>query len=370
MSDNGALLLRALDHPERLKSLDADGWNCVMRQARAGNLVARLGHLALERGVLADLPEKAADHFAAARAEAAQHERVVRWEANRVLRALVDVDTDVVLLKGGAYVMAGLPPARGRRVSDLDILVPFDKLEIVERALLDHGWEHLKVDKYDQRYYRAWMHELPPLRHHHRRSVLDVHHTILPPTGRLRPDPDLLLASAIPVGGGLPDKLKVLCPHDMVLHSAAHMFQDGELAGSLRDLTDLDDLLRHFGEHEDGFWDGLVDRAVRLQLQRPLYYALRYTRRMLGTPVPGRVVAAAEIGRPITPIPRVMDALVGRALVADASQEIPWTSEAARLLLYIRAHWLRMPAGLLIRHLWRKTLKSWALTKDDDETKL
>jgi hypothetical protein len=32
----------------------------------------------------------------------------------------------------------------------------------------------------------------------------------------------------------------------MVLHSATHLFYDGELNHGLRDLVDLDDLLRHF----------------------------------------------------------------------------------------------------------------------------
>ena len=127
--------------------------------------------------------------------------------------------------------------------------------------LLRAGWEPVKLDPYDQRYYRTWMHELPPLRHHRRRTVIDVHHTILPESGRLRPDPADLLQAARPTGDG---PFRVLAPTDMVLHSAAHLFQDGTLGMGLRDLTDLDALLRHFGE-TPGFWSALVRRAERLR---------------------------------------------------------------------------------------------------------
>ena len=37
---------------------------------------------------------------------------------------------------------------------------------------------------YDQRYYREWMHELPPLLHVRRQTALDVHHAIAPETAR------------------------------------------------------------------------------------------------------------------------------------------------------------------------------------------
>jgi hypothetical protein len=105
-----------------------------------------------------------------------------------------------------------------------------------------HGWSSAKTSAYDQRYYRRWMHELPPLKHNSRQTVLDVHHAILPTTARLKPDSRKLLAAATPIAGR-PD-LAVLSPVDMVLHSAAHLFCNEDVGNSLRDLVDLDCLLR------------------------------------------------------------------------------------------------------------------------------
>ena len=90
-------------------------------------------------------------------------------------------------------------------------------------------------DAYDQRYYRQWMHELPPLRHMTRQTVLDVHHTILPLTAHLKPDPAKLWEAAVGIEGQV--NFCVLAPVDMVLHSATHLFHDGELEHGLRDLV-------------------------------------------------------------------------------------------------------------------------------------
>jgi hypothetical protein len=265
-------------------------------------------------------------------------------------------------LKGAAYVMADLPAAHGRIVSDVDILVPKERLADVERAFLDTGWKPLNENEYDDHYYRQWMHELPPLRHGARETCVDVHHTILPPTGRLHPDPRKLLEAARPLAGC---GFYVLAPEDMVLHSAAHLFQDGDLAGGLRDLVDLDSMFRHFGASEAGFWDRLVPRARELQLQRPLFYALRFTHRLLKTPIPSSVMAKAAVDGPRWPVSPLMDFLVRRALLPPECDGTTVTAVLSRWLLYVRSHWLKMPPLLLMRHLAYKARRRWFADKDE-----
>ena len=356
MTITNDLLLSALRDPACAVGFSFRDWNAVLRRARVARVVARLAHLIEEQGVIDQIPDRVRDHFIAAHAEAAQHARIVRWEVNRIEHALTGIDTEVILLKGAAYVVTGLPPARGRLVSDVDIMVPKDRIDRVERALIEHGWGTMKLDNYDQRYYRTWMHELPPLRHEYRQAVLDLHHTILPPTGRLHPDPALLIEDAVPAGVG---RFKVLSPTDMLLHSAAHMFQDGELSGSIRDLADMADLMKVGGE-QAGFWDNLVDRAERLDLARPLFYALRFAERFLGAAVPENVTQQAARFGPSWPVRTLMDALVSRSVLPGDNDKRYDGSAPARTALYIRSHWLRMPPILLTKHLWQKSLNSWA----------
>jgi hypothetical protein len=188
--------------------------------------------------------------------------------------------------------------------------------------------------------------------HIRRRTVLDLHHSILPETARLRTRPEPIVAAARPLAGfprfSLPDAL------DLVLHSATHLFHEGEWEHGLRDLVDLDALLR--AECRDaGDWDRLLVRADELNLGRPLYYGLRYCKRLLQTPVPDDIVARCP-DRPSALAAPVMDRLFLPALAsAHASSRVP-TSGAASFALYVRSHWLRMPAHLLLPHL---AYKAW-----------
>ncbi|MCC2955071.1 nucleotidyltransferase family protein [Massilia sp. IC2-477] len=350
------VLVEVLRAPQRVRSLDAGGWDLLLRQAGHGDLVATLGLLLEDAGLAQAVPAAAREHFAWGRVLLERHRRALRFEVDRIGHALDGLALPLLLLKGSAYVMAGLPPAAGRMFSDVDILVPKERLAEVEAALLMHGWAGTHQDAYDQRYYREWMHELPPMEHIRRGNTIDVHHAILPETARVRPDPALLRAAALPIPGR--PGLHTLAPHDMLLHSATHLFSEGEWHHGLRDLLDLHRLLLHFGA-APGFWDGLVARAVQLQLARPLFYALRYCGRLLGTPVPAGVLAdAAAAGRPTAPLLALMDALFLRALLPPHPSCADRLSPLALGVLYLRGNWLRMPPLMLARHLFHKAVLS------------
>jgi hypothetical protein len=350
------LLVRVLRAPEGARALDPAGWDLLLRQAGHADLLATLGLLLEEAGLLDAVPAAPREHFAWAAVLLARHRRALRFEVDQIRRALEGPGVPLLLLKGAAYVMAGLPPASGRMFSDVDILVPKERLPEVEAALMLHGWAGTHQDAYDQRYYREWMHELPPMEHVRRGNTIDVHHAILPETARVRPDPALLRADAVPVAGS--DGLWTLSPHDMVLHSAAHLFSEGEWQHGLRDLLDLHRLLLHFGA-TPGFWDGLVARARQLQLARPLFYALRYGSRLLGTPVPAAVLAeAAAAGSPGAPLLALMDRLFLRALLPPHPSCADRLTPAALGALYLRGNWLRMPPVMLARHLFHKAFIS------------
>lgn len=345
-----------LAKPHLLQQLSLREWDRVLPWARRVGVVAKFYTTLDAQSQLDRIPAQVQPHLEAASIIATEHERRIRWECNRIQRALFDlgeIDFPVILLKGAAYVMSSLPCAHGRLVSDVDIMVPKARLSTLENILQKHGWETVKNSDYDQHYYRQWMHELPPMRHRLRGTILDVHHTILPETSRLKPDPALLIAAARPVPN---TPFHVFCPADMVLHSAAHAFQE-ELGNPLRDLLDLHELITHFDQHEPGFWEALPQRARQLQLNRPLFYALRYTQRILDTPAPESVTQMLKSAGPPWPILQIMDGLLDQVALAEHPRRRgPAT---ARQLLYIRSHWLRMPPLLLARHLGYKAWLRW-----------
>jgi len=69
------------------------------------------------------------------------------------------------------------------------------------------------------------------------------------------------------------------------------------------------------------------------------------------------VLAAAAEGGPPGWVGRLMDFCYQRALrPVHASCDDRWT-HAARMALYVRSHWIRMPLHLLVVHLGRKALQ-------------
>ena len=348
------LLLHAWRDPAGLVHFSLAQWNLLLRQAESANLLASLGAMLEDKGLIDQVPAAPRQHFDWWNVVAARHRQAVHYEVLMIARALARSDVPVTLLKGAAYAMANLPSARGRLFSDIDILVPKDRLGQVEAALMLAGWAGTHNDPYDQRYYRTWMHELPPMQHLGRGTLIDVHHTILPETAAVRPDPARLRASARPIDAG--DTIFTLAPADMLLHSATHLFY-GEFEHGLRDLVDIERLIHHFGA-DPAFWDGLVARARELQLERPLFYALRWAGRLLGVTVPDHVIKNSARDAPNQAVLALTDWLFGRAMLpAHPSIDQPGTA-LARLMLYIRANWLRMPPLLLARHLFHKAFLS------------
>jgi hypothetical protein len=356
------LLIRALRDPGGVQGLDDAGWDLLLRQADAANLDAYLLVLLEDAGLLDAVPAAPRAHLEWTRVGAAGHAQAARYEVRQIGRALDGLGLPLILLKGAAYAMTGLDAGRGRLFSDIDILVPKARLPEVEAALMMHGWISTHHDAYDQRYYRQWMHELPPMQHARRGNSIDVHHAILPETAPVRPDPDKLRAGARPIVGE--QGVATLAPVDMVLHSAVHLFFDGEFDKGLRDLVDLHRLLTEFGA-APGFWETLPARARELELGRPLFYALRYCPRLLGTAVPPAVQAAVAPEGPNPALLWLMDRLFGRALLPAHASCANAFSDVMRFALYVRGNWLRMPPLLLARHLFHKAFIS---EKNDTQT--
>jgi len=327
------LLVQALRDPGSLKA-DCD-WTGLIAAARAEQLIGSLA-FRLEGQKLPDRVERL---LAMHRTDAARVRVQALWEAEMARRALAPLGVPVVLLKGTAFLAAGLEAGQGRSIGDLDILVPRAALGEVEQALLAHGWERMKeADGYDDLYYRQWMHELPPLIHRERDRMIDVHHTILPLTARPKPNADWLIADSV----ALPDGLRILSAEDMIVHAAAHLIADGDMAGGLRNLWDIDRLLREFAR-ADGFWRRLHERAAHHQLTGAVARSLRLTAVLYGTPVDQGLAGRSGPS----------DRLFLRRLLARDG----WgrqTRAPTRFGFYLRGHSMRMPPLMLARHLLRK----------------
>ncbi len=342
------LLIQAIRQPEKTLSFKLDGWDILIRQARSAGVLTRLGLLLSEHHLLNKIPQQPLNHLKSAIVYFEQFEYTVAWEIKQIQEVLNKQNIPFVLLKGAAYHQAKNKAGAGRVFSDIDILVKREQLGEVEKVFLTSGWLFDKTNSYDQDYYRKWMHELPPLRHFKRGTSLDIHHNLVPLTSKVCPDVKKLWMQAETVKGGI----LVLSPADRVIHSAVHLFYDGEYEHGFRDISDIDLLLREFSKDEK-FWKSLISRSTELGLKEPVCYALRYCYYFLKTPVPKDVLnlVVKQHGEIRWAI---MDFLFKRALLPNHSTCQDRWNDFAIFVLYIRGHLLRMPLYLLIPHLLRK----------------
>ena len=355
-------VVELLRDPFRARELTLADWDLLIRQSRSADLLGRVAENLETEGLLLGVPSAPRMHLNSAHILFAAQSRAVSREVAHIVDALTSLKIDVILLKGAAYLLAGLPSSCGRMFTDVDILVSRERLPEVESELMLHGWIGSHRHPYDQRYYREWMHEIPPMQHIDRQTVIDVHHAIVPATARVISDASALIRAAVPVEG-MPG-VRVLAPADMVLHSAMHLFFNEEFSHGLRDLSDMDLLLRHFGTGAT-FWDELSNRARYLNLERPLYYCLRHTVRVFETPVPEKVQSAAKQAASAGWLSgALMDRLWQVALrPPHASLSEPYDTVAGSLL-YLRSHWQKMPPHLLAYHLLHKAFRG----KPDEKT--
>jgi hypothetical protein len=355
-------LLDVLESPASVVQWPESRWDLTVRHARSARLLGTLAECLHGDPVWALLPARVRSVLQGELHRNAYFERALHYELDCVATALAGMDVPVILLKGAAYLLQGLPHARGRQIGDVDLMVPHARLDEVEDALRRAGWMFAKTSAYDQHYYRAWSHELPSLRVPGHALELDVHHTILQIKGRLRPDAAQLVAAARPLPAS---PWLCLAPADQILHAAAHLFQDSDGWNKLRDLVDLDRLMRFHAAGESDLPAQLIERSRLHELQRPLWYATQFLSAWFGTS------HAAELASTLRP------RLASRAVTALACRLWSLTlppphldavftppQRLAKPLLEFRALWLRMPPWLLAYHAANKAWRRFIPASD------
>lgn len=359
MSYGKSVLLTALINPNSVLAFSELELDALVFEARAQKLLAQVGGR-WPINILTKMPFRIQQHYSSEKCVAEYVNRSVKWEIERIYEALKKFDIKIVLLKGSAYSLADLDVGYGRIYQDIDILVGRDQICLVESILFRNGWIDDCKDEYDQKYYRFWMHELPPRRNIRTGAVLDIHHNIIPLTSRYCPNVDLIFKSSVAIKN---TPYYRLCDEDMVLHSASHLFLNGEFDHGLRDLYDLDALFCQFSRENEKFWHNIMNRSDMLMLDEVLYYAVFYTTLIIHTPIPEHIINNDRFLK-IKKRGYLVHWALNKAFKADFSYSTDISIVLAKWLLFVRAHWIKMPWYLLIPHLSRK---AWMRLTEKDQ---
>lgn len=346
MRVDGLVLWRALDDPHILDDLDGLALSNLVRLAWQQAVAPALGHAALQDGILPKLPELAAKSLSDLAVTADAANRKLQYEIERIEAALRNAAFPILVLKGAAYHAAKLSFSKSRMASDVDILVPHENLTECEQMLKDAGWEMEAKSAYAEMYYRKWMHELPPMRHSKRLTIIDVHHTILPPVARLTPSPQALIDKAVETDFGA---LKRPSHADLFVHAALHCFYDGDFTASLRALHDLRCLVAAAGDHEATLIDHIIERAHVHDAKRPVADSLAFLQKE------AKLALSASQAAFVTGQSRPAFVQNGFfwAIRQRSFKTAPFQygdNRLAAFALYVRSHWITMPPVMLARH--------------------
>lgn len=354
------LLPVVLARPALAADLSRAEWCDLIRQARACRMLGRTLGLAADACERERLPSRAQEWLTGEERVARHQRQCLHYEIGELSRVLAAVGHSLVLLKGAAYAAHALPFAMHRKFTDIDLLVARARLPDVEHQLRSQGWTSDKRSRYDDRYYREWMHELPPMHHAERGTALDLHHDIVPPIGRLPASGEDLLDNAIPVAGCT--NTFTLSGIDMIIHSAVHLMAETEYDKALRDLHDLWSLAQL--QAREGRLHRLPLRAQQLGYGGMVADALDLSQWLYGALPPLSMVRDSSALNPV--VLRAMRRLLGdqlrttnlldQSIVRTQGRTQRLGNAAARLAVLCNGHWLKMPLWRLASHSAHKLL--------------
>ena len=353
-----SIFLTIFNDPKQAEQLTLKQWELLIREARSANLLAYLASF-LEKNKINNIPSKAQNHLNAALIFSYKQRSNVVLECQKLAKIFKAIDVQPIFLKGAAYSIANLDLSKTRLLSDIDVLVKKEDLQKAEQTLFQQGWFAEEITDYDDKYYRQWAHEIPPLKHIRRHTILDLHHNILAlMTGHIV---DTTTLHENKVESCIVPNTYTLNNPLLVMHSAVHLFHEGEFDKGLRDLIDIKTMIETFSKSNDNFLAELIKTAQYHNFEREIYLAIKYIDLVLN----GRFMQSKGIKALFINSQKWDSSLLDFCFVSVFqpyhSNCQSWKKSLAEFLLLWRGHFLRMPITQLIPHLIKKS--SIKLTK-------
>ena len=211
-----------------------------------------------------------------------------------------------------------------------------------------HGWIGEELNDYDDKYYRKWAHEIPPLVHGQRGTIIDVHHNIVPIISKASPDIALLVAEKEEL---LPGIFVLKAPAQLV-HCAIHLFRNEEYRESFRDLCDVYLMCE---KQDSAFIEEALSLAQTIGFEDELLLALKFSHEILSLDLSDTALQAINSNKACS---RSWNQKIFRRVLVP--QHALMDSKISSLyfsLANIRGHLLKMPLHILIYHLTVKSCR-------------
>ncbi|MFC4700123.1 nucleotidyltransferase family protein [Glaciecola siphonariae] len=349
MTINADTLINLFLNPSQVAQCSSNELSDLVTIWRSQKILARMCYRIIEAGVFEHLDAKTQRHLLNAKQIADRQKEQVFTEAAELARILSQSVGYLIFLKGAAYSMCAGKLGRGRIYSDIDVLVPKADIDTCEQRLAVAGWIGQEINDYDDKYYRKWAHEIPPMAHGHRGTIIDVHHNIVPVISKSFNDLHILLENTEEI---MPD-IHVLSAPAQLVHAAIHLFRNEEYQGAFRDITDIYLMLE--GQDEQ-FWLDAFSLAKRIDFLTELQLAVRYCERFFKLKPPAKINLefAPEHNQAFN------DFIFNSVLLPQHSLMTGSHTPLKHFLAMMRGHIVKMPVHILLYHIIVKSYRSVA----------
>jgi Uncharacterised nucleotidyltransferase len=191
-------------------------WECLLEKAKDEFILPAVAESIQELSLSHVVPIEVTDLLAAVDSLNAERNQVIVNEIHTVCKLLNGGGIEPVLLKGVAYLAAGVyrNPA-ARYLGDIDLLIPAAQIQSASNLLGRNGY---RQDESDQ--FAGFRHHHPPLRRPG--SVfIELHHSVgMGPCASLLPADEIFLESGAYDLGGV--QVKLPAPNQLAIHLIAH----------------------------------------------------------------------------------------------------------------------------------------------------
>jgi hypothetical protein len=275
----------------RLNAVGAEEWPMLLREAERHGLVPLLYRRIGSTGAQDVVPAQYWGRLRTFYLKSLARNMKIFHELKNMLRLLTDAGVPVIALKG-AYLAEGVyGDIALRPMSDVDLLVPKNRLARARKAIMDGGYR----EKMERGY--SGIEAVCEISNHLKPLiganglVVEIHWTIGMPTYPFRIDVDGLWERATPVRvGGV--EISGLSPEDLVLHLCLHAAAHHGFENGLRGICDLHQAIE--ASRGAFWWTELVGRSKSWGVERSISLPLHLAGKWFGSEIPGDIAEEFE----------------------------------------------------------------------------
>lgn len=218
-------------------------------------------------------------------------------ELKNVLQFFKNTGIKVIVLKGAALAEEVWKNVALRQMADIDLLMREENLDKAGRILSELGYVPFEGFR-PKEWYVKNLHHLAPYDSPAKGVRIEIHHNIVPPNHLFSIDIHQMWerAQTIRIGGV---DTQTLSPEDLIVHLCLHISYSHSFVGKIRALTDIPQVVRHYGERIN--WDWVIREAVEHNFADFVYYPLYLARDILNMEIEEKILDGLKKGSQLKP---------------------------------------------------------------------